>query len=634
MSFRRRPLGSRLTHSPRRYGAERLGAGYHTLYQTMSGFIRVAGIVILYAAAVFFLLGLGDYRGIEALMVLGLPVLLSSWFFGLVGGAMSGIASLVFSVPFVPDSKILPLAGLCYLAVGGGLEIWRRLKHPPMTKKRRPHEHQLFQRSLNFAHIIDAEGHVWESNDRAAEVFGAPRRVWEFIHPDDQVRFREELNRAALRGEAGPTKLRTISQRKEVIPVEMKIVRLEQTSQARLALEMRDLTALAELENKVREAQARYRYLIEDAIDTLDTGILLLDKETRVIWANRTLERFFDVDRDEMVGCEVRRALLRAKRAVAQPEDFERVVTGTSEPFLFTVQTNGTERILEYRSIPVATERYKGGRIDHFIDVTEKRRLEQSLQEKTRRLEEKNRQLEEFTHVVSHDLKEPLRTMAAFSQYLLEDYADKLDEEARDYLQRINRSSLRMRNLIDDLLRLSSIGTRQETLEKVYLSEVFEQIKEDMKSRLENVSLQLPKTMPIIIANRTRMVELFGNLISNAIKYNDKQEKRIEIGWTQQGEFYKFYVRDNGIGIEEQYLEKVFELFERLNPRGDDYESTGAGLAICKRIVEEYGGRIWVESKVGEGSTFYFTLPNPRFSLREPGTNGVRETVLTMQGAN
>ena len=123
MSFRQRPLGSRLTHSPRRYGAERLGAGYHTLYQTMSGFIRVAGIVILYAAAVFFLLGLGDYRGIEALMVLGLPVLLSSWFFGLVGGAMSGIASLIFSVPFVPDSKILPLAGLCYLAVGGGLEL-------------------------------------------------------------------------------------------------------------------------------------------------------------------------------------------------------------------------------------------------------------------------------------------------------------------------------------------------------------------------------------------------------------------------------------------------------------------------------------------------------------------------------
>ncbi|MFN4218364.1 MAG: ATP-binding protein [Candidatus Bipolaricaulia bacterium] len=629
MSFRERPAERRLNISLRRFGA---GANPHRRVM-MSGLKRVAVVLVFYGAAVFFLLGLGDYYIIEVLAVLSVPIVISTWLLGLPGGVVGATASLICSALFVPTQMLL-LAGVCYFAIGGGLGLWHRLRHPPPSKKARAAEHQIFRRSLNFSNIIDAEGQVLESNDRAIEVFGSPRRVWEFIHPDDQVRFREELARAALRGEAGPIKLRTISQRKEVIPVELKIVRLEQTCHAPLVLEMRDLTALAELENKVREAQARYRYLIEDAIDTLDTGILLLDKDQRVIWANCTLEKFFDLDRDEMVGREVRRALIRAKRALANPEDFERVVTGASEPFFFTVQTNGTERILEYRSIPVATERYKGGRIDHFIDVTEKRRLEQSLQEKTKRLEDKNRQLEEFTHVVSHDLKEPLRTMAAFSQYLLEDYADKLDDEARDYLHRINRSSLRMRNLIDDLLRLSSIGTRQETLEKVYLSEVFEQIKEDMKSRLENVSLQLPKTMPIIIANRTRMIELFGNLISNAIKYNDKAEKRVEIGWTQQGGFYRFYVRDNGIGIEEPYLEKVFELFERLNPRGDDYESTGAGLAICKRIVEEYGGRIWVESKVGEGSTFYFTLPNPRFAAREPSTNGARQAVLTMQGAN
>ncbi len=595
----------------------------------MSGLTRIIAIIVLYSVAIFFLLGLGDYRGIEVLTVLSIPVLLSSWFFGLLGGFFSGTASLLCSALFVP-SKLLPIIGVCYFAVGGGLGLWHRLKHPTATKKTRAADHQFFKRSLNFAYVIDAEGQIIEGNDRATEVFGSPRRVWEFIHPDDQARFREELGRAALRGEAGPTKLRTISQRKEMIPVELKLVRLEQNRLARLALEMRDLSALAELENKVREAQARYRYLIEDAIDTLDTGILLLDKDQRVIWANRTLERFFDLDRDEMIGREVRRALWQAKHALVHPDDFEKITIGSAEPFIFTVQTDNTERILEYRSIPVATERYKGGRIDHFIDITEKKRLEQSLQEKTRRLEEKNQQLEEFTRAVSHDLKEPLRTISAFSQYLLEDYHDKLDDEGKDNLNRINRASLRMQNLIDDLLRLCRIGTCQETLEKVYLSEVFEQIKEDMKARLENVELRLPKTMPIIIANRTRMVELFGNLISNAIKYNDKPQKRIEIGWSQQGEFYRFYVRDNGIGIEEQYLDKIFELFKRLNPRGDDYESTGAGLTICKRIVEEYGGRIWVESKVGEGSTFYFTLPNPRFSqkLSSNGNSTIREAAL------
>lgn len=623
MSFHQHPAGSRLNISLRRSGKA-----------YMSGLTRVLVIVVLYGVAVFFLLGLGYYRGIEVLMVLSLPVLLSSWFFGLAGGVFSGATSLVCSALFLPD-KLLPIAGVCYFAVGGGVGLWRRLKYPPAAKKTKAAEHHFFKRSLSFAYMIDAEGHIIESNDRAMEVFGAPRRVWEFIHPDDQARFREELGRAALRGEAGPTKLRTISQRKELIPVELKLVRLEQNRLARLALEMRDLSALAELENKVREAQARYRYLIEDAIDTLNTGILLLDKDQRVIWANRTLERFLDLDRDDMIGREVRRALWAAKHALSQPDDFEKITTGSAEPFIFTVQTNNGERILEYRSIPVATERYKGGRIDHFIDITEKKRLEQSLHEKTKRLEEKNQQLEEFTRVVSHDLKEPLRTMSAFSQYLLEDYYEKLDDEGKDHLNRIHRASLRMQNLIDDLLRLSRIGTCQETLEKVYLSEVFEQIKEDMKARLENVDLRLPKTMPIIVANRTRMVELFGNLISNAIKYNDKPQKRIEIGWSQQGEFYKFYVRDNGIGIEEQYLEKVFELFERLNPRGDDYESTGAGLTICKRIVEEYGGRIWVESKVGEGSTFYFTLPNPRFSqkLSSNGKSALSEAALVQHGS-
>lgn len=586
---------------------------------------HVVVVVALYLATLFLLVGVGWVEEVEVLVLalLGLPVVISSWFFGLLGGLASTLTSFFSAKMFVPSNSVLvPWAGLCYLAVSGGLGLWRRLKNPPARGKSRIAEHHIFKRSLNLTHIIDSDGQVLESNDRALEMFGSPRRIWEFFHPDDQARVREELGRATVRGEAGPVKLRTISQRKEIIPVELKFVRLEQTRQARLALEMRDLSAIAELENKVREAQARYRYLIEDAIDTLDTGILLLDKDRRVIWANRTLEKFFDVDRDEMVGLDVRRALVGAKAAFAQAEDFDRVVAGAAEPFIFSIQTNGTERILEHRSIPVSTERYKGGRINHFIDITEKKRLEQNLQEQTRRLQESNRQLEEFTHVVSHDLKEPLRTMAAFSQYLIEDYSAQLDEEARDHLNRINRSSLRMRNLIDDLLRLSSIGTRQETLEKVHLSDVFEQLKEDLKARLENVSLQLPKAMPILMVNRTRMVELFGNLISNAIKYNDKPEKHVEVGWTQQAGFYRFHVRDNGIGIEERYLEKIFELFERLNPR-DDYDSTGAGLAICKRIVEEYGGRIWVESKVGEGSAFYFTLPirNPHL---EPAVNGAK----------
>lgn len=594
----------------------------------MRSVLRHALFVFLcYSGIVLLLAGLGEYQALDVLLLLGVPALASAWWLGFWGVLGGTATSSALALLFVPQNQyqLLPWAGLSYFLLAGGIALWQRRQNPP--KKARLLEQIIFKRSLSFAQIIDGEGQVWESNDRAVEVYGSPRRIWEFFHPDDQARVREELERASLRGEAGPLKLRTVSQRKELIPVEAKFVRLEPTRQARLFLEMRDLSALAELQNKIREAEARYRYLIEDAIDTLDTGILLLDKDRKVIWANRTLAQFFGLDREEMFGWEVKRALAGVKPAFVEVSDFEKIVACEAEPFIFAIQRGERERILEYRSIPVATERYKGGRIDHFIDITEKKRLERILQEKTQRLEESNRKLEEFTHVVSHDLKEPLRTMAVFSQYLIEDYRAQLDEEAQDYLDRIHRASLRMRHMIDDLLKLSSIGTRQESLEKVDLGDVLDQLQEDLKARLENVLLVVPPTMPTVVANHTRMVELFGNLISNAIKYSDKPDKRVEVGWEQQGQFYQFYVRDNGMGIEECYLTKIFELFERLNPR-EDYESTGAGLAICKRIVEEYGGRIWVESRVGEGSTFYFTHP-VQARLEAPSLNEVKITVKT-----
>jgi PAS domain S-box-containing protein len=581
-------------------------------------------LIYLLAAQLHQRLGLPD---VITVFLFSLPLVATTLSFGWVGALAGAFASLLLSLPLLPllDGRYgdywqhILFYGLIYTSLASAValaQLWRSRAisfaalrpHPS-----RSHGQSLMKRSLSFAQIIDAEGTVLQANDRALEVIGQPHRIWEFFHPDDQARIREELYEAVIRGEAGPLKLRIVSTKHETIPVELKLIRLESgRRETRLALEMRDISAVEDLEHKLREAQARYRYLIEDAIDTLDTGILLLDREKKVIWANQTLEKFFQLDRDEMIGCDVRRALVGAKSSFCTPENFERAVAGSATPFIFDLKggAHGTERILEYRSIPVSTERYRGGRIDHYFDITEKKRLEMSLQEKTLRLEESNQKLEEFTHVVSHDLKEPLRTIEAFSQFLLEDYPDKLDAQGRDYLQSIAKASGRMKRLIDDLLKLSRIGSKQEPLEKVDVRELLEEVQDVIGPRLrsENVQLMLRKDYPVVMASRTRLLELFSNLISNAIKYNEKAEKRIEVGWHEQAECYKFYVRDNGMGIEAKYLEKIFELFERLNPR-DDYESTGAGLAICKRIVEDFGGRIWAESVVGEGSTFYFTLP-------------------------
>jgi PAS domain S-box-containing protein len=573
----------------------------------------------------------------QIVLTFSLPLIATALAFGWMGALAGAMVSLLLSMPFVPwaDKETWYQHVLFATLVYGGLassivllKSWRTPFPASYAHEVAPQGRSqgFMKRSLNFVQIIDKEGNIFQTNDRALEILGQPNRIWEFFHPDDQARVRDELSEAVIRGEAGPLKLRILSTKHQTIPVELKIVRLElHRREQRLALEMRDVSAIAELENKVREAQARYRYLIEDAIDTLDTGVLLLDREGKVIWANKTLEHFFNLDRDEMIGCPISRALMSAKHAFCNLEQFEKAVKGSEEPFIFTLKCGAdgtaTERILEYRKLPVSTERYRGGRIDHYIDITEKKRLELRLQEKTIRLEESNKKLEEFTHVVSHDLKEPLRTIEAFSQFLLEDYPDKIDEEGQGYLNRIKKASARMKNLIDDLLKLSRIGTKQEPLERVDVNEILEEVREVMSSRLQsqNVQLALVQTYPIMLSSRTRLIELFSNLISNAIKYNDKADKQIEVGWQDERDVYQFWVKDNGMGIEAQYLERIFELFERLNPR-DDYESTGAGLAICKRIVEEFGGRIWAESVVGAGSTFCFTIPKKPVARLAPET--------------
>jgi len=160
-------------------------------------------------------------------------------------------------------------------------------------------------------------------------------------------------------------------------------------------------------------------------------------------------------------------------------------------------------------------------------------------------------------------------------------------------------------------LNISSIHMDRASFERVNVQKVLEEVKEDLEVRLHGVSLQISPDMPTVQGSRIRIAELFSNLITNAIKYNDKALPTLTVGWLQNSRksgMHTFFVKDNGIGIEERYQERIFAIFEKLNPR-EDYEGTGAGLAICKRIVEEHKGEIWVESEVGKGSTFYFTIP-------------------------
>jgi signal transduction histidine kinase len=246
-------------------------------------------------------------------------------------------------------------------------------------------------------------------------------------------------------------------------------------------------------------------------------------------------------------------------------------------------------------------------------DVLEERVRERTLelQQRNEELNQSNKELDDFAYIASHDLKEPLRGIHNFSSFLLEDYAGKLDEDGRSKLETLMRLTRRMETLIDSLLQFSRLGRVDLAIDRVDLNEIVAGILDSLAISLqeEKVDVRIPRPLPAVRADRVRVGEIFHNLIVNAMKYNDKPEKHVEVGWRENPAGPPvFYVRDNGIGIPEKHHDAVFRIFKRLHGRDKFGGGTGAGLTIVKKIVERHHGRIWVESSAGEGTTFYFTL--------------------------
>ncbi len=549
-------------------------------------------------------------------IILVLPLAVTAFAFGpLVGVGFGLMTGTTFSVMMLlnPNWSVMgftqPLLNiLIYLAIGAGfglLHINRKKSGDEDEEK-----HDAWEHALDIQLKLDPKGQVIESNLRARNVLGSATHFFDFVHPEEKDTAKEQLEYAFARDESRWT-LRVVDINQLSIPVEAQLIR----DNEQLMLELHDLSELYKIERRLSEAEARYRVVIEDAIASLDTGILVMDRNQEVIYANDALGHILGVNQERLVGRDLNRMLDEAKPNFLSPDITEKIAeTAEASQMTIGIQNGKGPRIFDFNSIPISTERYQGGRIDYYHDITEIKKLEKDLRQKTTRLEAANERLEAFTHVVSHDLKEPLRSLEMFSGYIIEDYEHLLDEEGKDYLSSIGRAAKRMKGLIEDLLELASIGRLNEPKEQVNINQVLDDVMHDLEASLEGVKVNLPPTsLPDVVVNRTRIEQLFANLISNGVKYNDKTEKQIDISWEPTTKEFRFCVRDNGIGIEKEYVgSRIFELFERLNPHQDNYESTGAGLAICKRIVEEYGGKIWAESKFGEGSAFYFTLPKPK----------------------
>jgi signal transduction histidine kinase len=238
---------------------------------------------------------------------------------------------------------------------------------------------------------------------------------------------------------------------------------------------------------------------------------------------------------------------------------------------------------------------------------------DEALRTTLEELEKRNQELESFTYSISHDLKEPLRTLEAFSQFVLEDYSDRLDEHGRDYLTRMSKAAARLRQMIEELLVLSHLSRRPDELSRIDVAELVNDIRTAFQAALDEKGghIEVASSLPSVLGDHGRVEQIFGNLIANGLKFNQSGAPIVSIGVrdTADGNQAVFFVRDNGIGIDPQYSDKIFGVFQRLQRR-EDYEGTGAGLAIVKRAAEALGGSVRLEeSAPGAGATFLVTLP-------------------------
>ncbi len=246
-------------------------------------------------------------------------------------------------------------------------------------------------------------------------------------------------------------------------------------------------------------------------------------------------------------------------------------------------------------------------------DITDLKKTEQILKLKLEELTRSNQELEQFAYISSHDLQEPLRMIASYLQLLERKYKGKLDVKADKYIHFSVDGATRMQNLIDDLLEFSRVTTQAKEFKPTDLELIYEQVISNLDALIkDNKATITHDSLPIVMVDQTQIAQVFQNLISNALKFHGDDNPIIKISVKKEEEIWLFGVADNGIGLDPKHSDRIFQVFKRLHKR-KEYPGTGIGLSICKKIIERHGGRIWVESELGKGATFYFTLPTKEY---------------------
>jgi len=365
---------------------------------------------------------------------------------------------------------------------------------------------------------------------------------------------------------------------------------------------LRDVT-----ERRKAEEQIQYQ---ANLLANVNDAVIAWDKHFLVSLWNPAAERMYGWKAQEVLGRPGREILSSEFVGLERSQVIQNLrETGEFRGEIVHYRKDGTPIYVESTAIVLKNGDDKiTGYVTINRDITERKQAEEKLQKTLAELERSNKELEQFAYVASHDLQEPLRMIASYVQLLARRYKGKLDADADDFIAYAVDGAGHLQRMINDLLAYSRVGTRGKPFQPTDCQAVLNQVLANLKVAIEESSAVITQDpLPMVMADESQMTQLFQNLINNAIKFRGKASPRVHISVEPKETEWVFSVRDNGIGIDPQYYERIFMLFQSLHSR-EEYPGTGMGLAICKKIVERHGGRIWVESEPGKGSTFYFTI--------------------------
>jgi PAS domain S-box-containing protein len=393
-------------------------------------------------------------------------------------------------------------------------------------------------------------------------------------------------------------------------PIEIMLSPLESAEGILVTAAIRDISVRKDAEEHLAQMEGRYRGLLEAAPD----AIVVVNQVGEIVLLNVQVEKQFGYRRDELLGQKVKNIIPEgfAERLIADGTRTaadalaQQIGTGIE---LIGRRKDGSEFPIEIMLSPL--ESPEGILVTAAIrNITERKRAEQHLVKTVAELNRSNDELQQFAYVASHDLQEPLRMVASYTQLLAERYKGRLDSDADEFIAYAVDGSNRMQVLIQDLLAYSRAGTNGKALRKISSDNALTEALANLRATIqESGAVVTHDSLPLITTDGTQLAQIFQNLVGNAIKYRSAAVPNVHISAVKNGgNEWIFSVRDNGLGIDPQYFDRIFVLFQRLHGQ-TEFKGTGIGLAICKKMLERLGGRIWVESQPEKGSTFHFALP-------------------------